>query len=111
LGGDGKGGWTDQGDNDMRYFLVNHTGKVGGMDVARQAFPTEVKLQGVSFRLIDPKANGGRAVLTFRGQRRDPSAMDEVHNIPAGDVKADRLWFLHTATGTSGVSDGTEIAR
>ncbi len=92
---DGIGGWTDQGDNDMRLFLINHTGMVGGMAVPTQAFPTEASFNGVTFRLIDPKANAGKAVVTLRGGPHDPAAPSEVRGIQAGNVKADRLWFLH----------------
>ncbi len=95
--GDGVGGWTDQGDNDMRYFLINHTGMVGGMAVPTQSFPANPQFNGVPFRLIDPKANGGKAVITLRGGPHDPAAPTEVRGIPVNGAKADRLWFLHTA--------------
>ena len=41
VAGDGKGGWTDQGENDMRFFLINHTGKAesGNMEVMDSEFP------------------------------------------------------------------------
>jgi beta-galactosidase len=93
--GDGVGGWTDQGDNDLRYFLINHTGLVNGLAVPTQAFPTDAKFNGVAFRLIDPKANGGKAVVTLRGGPHDPAAPAEVRGIPVGGAKADRVWFLH----------------
>ncbi|MHB1155909.1 MAG: glycoside hydrolase family 2 TIM barrel-domain containing protein [Phycisphaerales bacterium] len=110
VAGDGRGGWSDQGDNDMRYFLTNHTGMINGMAVATQAFPTEVSFNGVSFHLIDPKANHDKAVLTLRGGDHDPAAPAEVKAIPAGNVKADRIWFLHTACWSS-APYGTEVAR
>jgi hypothetical protein len=94
----------------MRYFLANHTGKVGGMAVAGQAFPTEVTFNGVSFKLIDPKANGDKAVLTLRGGPHDPTAPAEARGLAVGNVKADRLWFLHTACWATGAFD-TEVAR
>ncbi len=53
--GDGKGGWTDQGDNDMRQISVG----------TRQ-------LLGIPFELIDPARNGGKAVLTL-GSKKFPA--------------------------------------
>ncbi|MBN8523838.1 MAG: hypothetical protein J0M02_00735 [Planctomycetes bacterium] len=108
--GDGVGGWTDQGDNDLRYFLVNHTGIVGGMAVAGQAFPASANLAGVDFGLVDPAANHGRSVLTFRAEGHDPTALDAVRGIPVG-AKADRIWFLHTGAWSSSGGRGRLVAR
>lgn len=108
--GDGVGGWTDQGDNDMRYFLINHTGMAGGMAVPTQAFPAETKFNGVSFRLIDPKANSGKSAITLRGGPHDPAAPAEVRGISIGGAKADRLWFLHAGCWAS-PKDMTLVAR
>ena len=55
LQGDGKGGWTDQGDNDLRQIRVG-----------RQ------ELLGVPFELIDSATNGGKAVLTL-GSKKFPA--------------------------------------
>jgi beta-galactosidase len=108
---DGQGGWTDQGDNDMRYFLINHSGLVNGMAVAVAPFPTRVSFHGVQYRLVDPMANSGRAVLVLRGGENDAAAPAEARGIPAGNTKANRLWFLHaSAWGLTG-SYGTEVAR
>ncbi|OGV74814.1 MAG: hypothetical protein A3K18_14985 [Lentisphaerae bacterium RIFOXYA12_64_32] len=111
VAGDGQGGWTDQGDNDMRYFLINHTGKVGGMAVAGETFPAEVNFSGATFRLLDPKANDGKAVLTFRGGPHGPEAPTEARGIAGGGVKADRVWFLHAGCWTSPGGYGIEVAR
>ncbi|MCY3023640.1 MAG: hypothetical protein NTW87_32065, partial [Planctomycetota bacterium] len=113
--GDGVGGWSDQGDNDMRWFLINHVGTadgvIGGMAVAAEPFPTLVKFQGIPYRLIDPKANGGKAVVTLRGGPHDPAAPTEVRGIPAGNTKADRLWFLHAGCWGSEGGHGFAVAR
>jgi beta-galactosidase len=109
--GDGVGGFTDQGDNDLRYFLINHTGMVGGMAVAAERFPAQVRLNGVEYRLTDPKANGGKAMLVFRAGDHDPQALAEVRGIPVGKVLADRVWFLHTGAWPSDTGYGTEVAR
>ena len=47
--GDGKGGWSDQGPLEDLH----------GID------PSLVSFGGMEFRLIDPKTNNGKAVLTF----------------------------------------------
>ena len=109
--GDGVGGWTDQGDNDLRYFLVNHTGLVNGMAVATEAFPVTVKLQGVEYRLTDPKANHGKSVIVMRAGAIDPTALSEARGIPALGALADRLWFLHTGARPSKGGYGTVVAR
>ncbi|HEY3332751.1 MAG TPA: glycoside hydrolase family 2 TIM barrel-domain containing protein [Capsulimonadaceae bacterium] len=96
VAGDGVGGWTDQGENDMRYFLIDHKGKVGEMAVATGDFPTEATFADRPFTLVDPKRNGGRAVITLRGQGHDPASPVSVKGIVAG-CKADKLWFLESA--------------
>lgn len=100
VAGDGKGGWTDQGDNDMRFFLTNHTGKEGGredaMEVAAAPMPKHVTFLGRKFDMIDPKKNGGKAVISLRGQQHGEKLPAEVKDIQV-DRTADRLWFLHTA--------------
>jgi beta-galactosidase len=111
VAGDGLGGWTDQGDNDMRFFLINHTGLVGGMAVAEAPFPTTVSLQGVSYRLLDPKANGGRAVIALRGGEHDPASPSGARGIAAGGARAERVWFLHAGTWVTDVPHGATIAR
>ncbi len=111
--GDGRGGWTDQGENDMRFFLINHVGtadgRPGGMAVAGEPFPAEVKLQGIAYRLLDPK--NGKAVLTLRGGPHDPAAPAEARGIPLNSAKADRIWFLHTGCWGSEGGYGVEVAR
>jgi len=80
--GDGKGGWTDQGDNDMRNITVGRR-----------------ELLGIPFELIDPAANGHRAVLTL-GAKKFPAGP------PAATVrfggKARSLYFLHAAAWSGG---------
>lgn len=56
---DGKGGWTDQGPkNDLRSLPV-------GIQ----------KFAGIPFDIIDPKTNGGKSCLAFRGRMR-PSFLE-----------------------------------
>ena len=114
VAGDGKGGWTDQGENDMRFFLINHTGKAGGaaagMEVMESAFPTSMTFAGRPFRLIDPKQNGGRSVITLRSQGHDPTMPAQVMGIPFGH-RAEKLWFLHTACWAVSNAQHQEVGR
>lgn len=112
---DGQGGWIDKGDYDMRYFLINHTGEVGGMAVAVAPFPTDVSFQGIPYRLVDPKPAGssaydGKAVVVLRGGKNDEKCPAEVRAIRVG-ATASRIWFLHAAVGGMEAGDGTVIAR
>lgn len=52
VAGDGTGGWSDQGDNDLRMF-----DKFGAQEML-----------GVPFDFIDPAKNNNKAVLALRGQ-------------------------------------------
>ncbi len=98
--GDGKGGWTDQGKNDMRFFLINHTGRAGGVEgapeVTTDPWPAVARFAGRPFRLVDPTKGERKGVVTLRGGEHCPGLPGEVKGIRVGQ-KADRLWFLHTA--------------
>ena len=103
--GDGQGGWTDQGpDNDMSFFLINHTGKFNGMDVTTVKFPVSQNFADRPFQLIDPASNQNKAVLTFRGREHDPKALKRVDGI-AVNKKAHMLWFLQTACWANNTHD------
>lgn len=78
--GDGKGGWTDQGANDMRNVK-----------------PGVRTLLGIPFDLIDAATNDGKAVLTLAGSKR--SAGTPSAEIAVG-AKAASLYFLHTSAWT-----------
>lgn len=110
IANDGQGGWTDQGDNDMRYFLINHSGLVGGMAVAEAPFPTNITLGGIAYRLTDPKANGGKAIVTLRGGENGRTCPAGVRGIRVGQ-RADRIWFLHAAAWGMNAGHGTPVAR
>ncbi len=97
VAGDNKGGWTDQGRNDMRYFLINHTGLgEGGMDMADAEFPAMARFAGRPFALIDPKKSNDHSVITLRGGPHGVFLPGSVRDIMV-EQKADKLWFLHTA--------------
>ncbi len=111
--GDGVGGWTDQGRNDMRFFLINHSGKGSGeedgMDMPVPDFPTDVEFDGIPYKLVDPKANKRGAVLSFGSDEHAPKLPREAGPIPV-NTKADVLWFLH-ALAWAGGKDGGRVAE
>ncbi len=78
VAGDGKGGWTDQGSNDMRNAPLGLR-----------------NLRGVPFRLIDPKANDGKAVLVLKSKNFRPGP--EKVTVPLRGAKADRVYVLQAA--------------
>ena len=80
--GDGKGGWTDQGDNDLRQI-----------DVGRR------ELLGIPFQLIDPASNGGKAVLTL-GSKKFPAGPLTATVAFGGTARS--LYFLHAAAWSGG---------
>ncbi len=84
--GDGKGGWTDEGPfNDFRDFPTGFQ-----------------RFYNVPFQILDPKKNGGKAILTLYGKNATPSQPRIISNIAVeGKVRA--LYFLHAAGwGTPG---------
>jgi len=110
---DGVGGWTDQGRNDMRFFLINHSGKGNGeedgMEVPVPPFPTKVEFDRIPYKLIDPKANQGKAVLSFGSDLHAPKLMRQSGPIPV-NAKANKLWFLHVL-GWAGGNPGDVVAE
>lgn len=103
--GDGQGGWTDQGpNNDMSFFLINHTGKFNGMDVTSIKFPVSQQFANRPFLLIDPTRNQNKAVVTFTGGEHDPKALKRVDGINVNH-KAHMLWFLQTACWANNTKD------
>lgn len=98
---DNVGGWTDQGEtNDMRNF-----DKFG-----------EQYFSGVKFNIIDPQKNGGKAVITLRGQNK--TEIINKAEIPVGK-KGAGIYFLHAsayvqtniATYTLVYEDGSTYAQ
>lgn len=77
--GDGKGGWTDYGGEDMRDIPTGKT-----------------NLEGfIPFQIIDPAQNQDRSCLVLRGPTRE-SFPEKSDNIPVGKCFGS-LYFLHTA--------------
>jgi len=92
-------GWTADGENDMRFFLINHTGKLGGveagMEEPTEAFPSKITFVRRPFALTDPKKNEGKGVISLRGKGHGEQLPEAANGIPVGH-KADKLWFLHS---------------
>ena len=80
--GDGKGGWTDQGDNDMHNIV-----------------PGVQTLLGVPFDLIDAAKNGDHAVLTLKSANFQAGPASAEINVNA---KAASIYFLHASAWTNG---------
>ena len=101
---DGQGGWHDMGTDDMRFFLINHTSKAGGVDTAPdvpvEPFPTKVRMGKRLFQLVDPKANNDKAVICLRGGKHGATLPSETGPI-AVNAKGDVLWFLHSCAYAS----------
>ena len=110
---DGKGGWTDQGRNDMRLFLINHTGKAGaednGMDEGSQNFPASATFVERPFTLLDPKQSKDHSIISLRGTQHGTKLPDKAVGIPV-KRKASKLWFLH-ASSWNELPAKTEVAR
>ena len=84
--GDGKGGWTDQGHNDMRELRLS-----------------PIRLEGIVLNLIDPAQNSGRSCIVLG---RD---LPHKVSIPVNQ-KADRIFALHNCAFSGGKSH-TAVAR
>jgi len=76
--GDQKGGWFDQGPNDFRNMPLGR-----------------LTLSGISFQIIDPSGNGGKAAIIIQGAPK-PFFPANVEGIPV-DSTAKNIYFLHTA--------------
>ena len=96
ISGDHKGGWSDQGDNDMRMF----------------PYKGITEFLGIPFDFIDPSANDGKAVVGVRGQ--NDTGLPTKVSVPVNDTAAG-VYFFHSSPYASGIcgqyifkySDGT----
>ncbi len=75
---DEKGGWTDQGENDLRHLS-----------------PGTQSFFDIPFDIIDPKTNNDKSCLVLKGKDRSyfPLKIETI----AVNRKANLLFFLHTA--------------
>ncbi|NLX04855.1 MAG: hypothetical protein GXY33_06905 [Phycisphaerae bacterium] len=88
--GDGEGGWTDEGPfNDLR-------------DLA----PGGIEWLGVPFRIVDPAANDGKAVVTMRGRTMAAGPLESPPIAVGRKVRG--LFFAHAANyaQVSGIEAG-----
>ena len=83
VAGDGTGGWSDQGDNDMRMF-----DKFGNQEML-----------GVPFNFVDPEKNGGKGVVAIRG-RNDMELPTSV-SVPINRTAAG-AYIVHASPWCSG---------
>ncbi len=88
--GDHMGGWSDQGNNDLRDFTM---------------FGVQ-KFYDVPFNIIDPGSNDGKSVLVLRGQGE--TVLPYKVEIPVNQT-ARGAYFLHTTA--YGMGEGTEEAQ
>ena len=77
---DNKGGWTDEGENDMRSLP-----------------PGDWLVHGVPFRILDPKANHDKACVVLKGGPRGESPFPERATVKVGQ-RLSKLYFLHGVT-------------
>jgi len=88
--GDGKGGWTDQGDNDLRNFPRG-----------RQMFV------GVPFDILDPESHGDKAVIMLGSARNFPNEIT-ISPVPK---RFDVLHILHAAAWINNGKAGEYVIR
>ncbi len=93
---DRQGGWTDQGDNDLRSLPAGRT-----------------KFGGVEFLLPDPAANQGKTCLVFAGGQRDYFLKEAKIPVPSAAKNDHYLYLLHATAWTpaKGETVGTVIAE
>ncbi len=111
----GKGGWTDQGESDLRFFPVN----LSGLDRFRlpcpppKEFPHQMILANVLFEILDPREHHGKSCLMLEpGYKELPLVtrgdyVPQVTGIPV-DRTFDRLYSLHAA-GWASSPTGTPL--
>ena len=81
--GDQKGGWTDQGNNDLRMIPLG-----------------EQEFLGVPVFIVDPAANNGKSCIVLAGANRKYFPQ-KVEGIAVGNLRLSRLFFLHTLAWSS----------
>lgn len=84
IANNGKGGWTDEGINDMLIYPPIPAGLFSR--------------NGYHFQTIDPAKNNGQSVILLQGQIRGTNYPSSV-SVKVPDIKANYLYFLHNAAG------------
>ena len=85
IANNGQGGWSDEGINDMGIFPPIPVG-----EVVRNAH---------KFTLVDPAANGGRAVLMLKGARAGQDKPERV-SVPVPNAKGAYIYIVQNAAGS-----------
>jgi len=78
--GDGKGGWADEGTNDMRNLPTG-----------------DWLINDVPFRIVGPAKNNGKACIVLKGGMQPDPPVPEKVTVPVGK-RLSKLHFLHTVT-------------
>lgn len=78
---DQHGGWTDQGDNDLRMFE-----------------PGQRRFGGLAIEILDAAKNDGKSCLVFAGPQR--GYFPKSATIPAGELACSHLFLLHAIAWT-----------
>ncbi len=82
--GDGKGGWIDQGENDMRSFSAKG----------------RTEYLGIPFDIIDPAKNKGKSSVVLRGQDNEAFPVKVEVDI---NRKCAGIYFLHSSAFSEGI--------
>jgi len=78
--GDGEGGWTDEGENDMRLLPTG-----------------EWLINGVPFHIIDPETNNGKSCIVLKGGIQAAPPFPDKISVPVSQ-RLSKLHLLHTTT-------------
>jgi endoglucanase len=81
IAGNGKGGWSDEGINDMFIYPPIPLG--------------ESAVGGYAFRILDPVKNGGKAVIMLEGRRLADKPEQVI--VPVASVKGKFVYFLQNS--------------
>ncbi len=95
IAANGKGGWTDEGINDMFVYPPLPSG--------------EIERNAHFFRIIDPKKNNGLSVLMLRGESVGKDKPESV-TVKVPDVRGKYIYFLQQSVGRSSAPAGYEAA-
>jgi endoglucanase len=93
--GNGKGGWTDEGINDMYLFPPLPTG--------------DAERNGHLFRMIDPAANNGLSAVMLRGEKCGQDKPESVR-VEVPGVKGKYVYFIQQGVGGAAGSPGYQAA-
>jgi beta-galactosidase len=105
IAGDGKGGWSDQGENDMRFFPIDLKRDEWIPGMPRIPFPARQNFNGVLFRIINPEENDYKSCIVLGSDEHLSSLPSEVTGIKVGK----KFKYLHFLHASAWASSGKEI--